>query len=109
MARDNRTYGFNLADAQGLAELIGGRAAVFETRRPMGGGALVLYRFETTADYSSGTSVSAEILTMSGSVVSASGTVNDPDQIFTGIASGTKGLAVYQGGTYYIIQAACGA
>ncbi len=78
-------------------------------RGMIGGGGLAMYRFETTADYSTGTSVGAEILTMGGTVVTASGTISDPDQIFLGIANGTKGLAIYQAGTYYIIQAACGA
>jgi hypothetical protein len=39
MARDQRTYGFSLTDAESLAELIGGRAMIIEGRRPgVGGG-----------------------------------------------------------------------
>ena len=108
MAKDNRTYGFSLTDAESLAGLIGGRAEIIPGRQPVQSNSPALYQFETTADYSTGTSVAAEILTMAGATITATGSVSDPAQIFTGIASGTKGLAIYQGGVYYIIQAACG-
>jgi hypothetical protein len=38
MAKDQRTYGFSLTDAESLAELIGGRAMIIEGRRTIGGG-----------------------------------------------------------------------
>ncbi len=109
MSKDNRTYGFSLTDAESLAELIGGRAMIIEGRRPGGGGGggATLYRFETTAAYTSGTSVTATIKTMSGTTFASGATLKDPEAIFMGMASGTKGYCIAQGGEYFAIQAAC--
>ncbi len=38
MAKDSRTYGFSLNDAESLAGLIGGRAEIIPGRQPVGGG-----------------------------------------------------------------------
>jgi len=38
VAKDNRTYGFSLNDAESLAGLIGGRAEIIPGRQPVGGG-----------------------------------------------------------------------
>jgi hypothetical protein len=111
MAKDNRTYGFSLTDAESLAELIGGRAMIIEGRRPVGGsgggGGATLYRFETTAAYTSGTSVTATIKTMAGTTFASGATLKDPEAIFIGMASGAKGYCIAQGGEYFAIQAAC--
>jgi hypothetical protein len=112
MAKDQRTYGFSLTDAESLAELIGGRAMIIEGRRPVGGGGgggATLYRFETTAAYTSGTSVTATIKTMAGTTFASGATLKDPEAIFMGMASGTKGYCIAQGGEYFAIQAACNA
>ena len=110
MAKDQRTYGFSLTDAESLAELIGGRAMIVEGRRlGGGGGGATLYRFETTAAYTSGTSVSATIKTMAGATFASGATLKDPEAIFMGMASGTKGYCIAQGGEYFVYQAACNA
>jgi len=74
-----------------------------------GGGGATLYRFETTAAYTSGTSVSATIKTMAGTTFASGATLKDPEAIFMGMASGTKGYCIAQGGEYFAIQAACNA
>jgi hypothetical protein len=38
VAKDSRTYGFSLTDAESLAGLIGGRAEIIPGRQPIGGG-----------------------------------------------------------------------
>jgi hypothetical protein len=72
-----------------------------------GGGGATLYRFETTAAYTSGTSVTATIKTMAGTTLASGATLKDPEAIFLGMASGTKGYCIAQGGEYFAIQAAC--
>jgi hypothetical protein len=74
-----------------------------------GGGGSTLYRFETTAAYTSGTSVTATIKTMAGTTFASGATLKDPEAIFMGMASGTKGYCIAQGGEYFAIQAACNA
>jgi hypothetical protein len=74
-----------------------------------GGGGATLYRFETTAAYTSGTSVTATIKTMAGTTFASGATLKDPEAIFLGMASGTKGYCIAQGGEYFAIQAACNA
>jgi hypothetical protein len=74
-----------------------------------GGGGATLYRFETTAAYTSGTSVTATIKTMAGTTFASGATLKDPEAIFMGMASGTKGYCIAQGGEYFAIQAACNA
>jgi hypothetical protein len=74
-----------------------------------GGGGATLYRFETTAAYTSGTSVTATIKTMAGTTLASGATLKDPEAIFMGMASGTKGYCIAQGGEYFAIQAACNA
>ena len=110
MAKDNRTYGFSLNDAESLAGLIGGRAEIIPGRQPVGGGGgggSTLYRFETTAAYTIGTSVSATIKTMAGTTFASGATLKDPEAIFIGLASGAKGYCIAQGGEYFAIQALC--
>jgi hypothetical protein len=110
MAKDSRTYGFSLTDAESLAGLIGGRAEIIPGRQPIGGGGgggSTLYRFETTAAYTTGTSVSATIKTMAGTTFASGATLKDPEAIFIGLASGAKGYCIAQGGEYFAIQALC--
>lgn len=74
-----------------------------------GGGAASLFRFELTANYSSGTSVAATIKTMAGSTVGTGVSLQDPEAIFLGLPSGSKGYCISQDGSYYAVQAACAA
>jgi hypothetical protein len=75
----------------------------------IGGGGGELYRFELAANFSSGTTVAATIKTMGGSTVGTGISLTDPEAIFLGLPTGSKGYCVLQGGTYYAIQAACAA
>ena len=72
-----------------------------------GGGGSTLYRFETTAAYTTGTSVAATIKTMAGTTFASGATLKDPEAIFVGLASGAKGYCIAQGGEYFAIQALC--
>ena len=100
-------YGFNAADSEALISMIGTGDSV--RRLGGGGGGATLYRFETTAAYTSGTSVTATIKTMAGTTFASGATLKDPEAIFMGMASGTKGYCIAQGGEYFAIQAACNA
>jgi len=71
------------------------------------GGGSTLYRFETTAAYTTGTSVAATIKTMAGTTFASGATLKDPEAIFVGLASGAKGYCIAQGGEYFAIQALC--
>jgi hypothetical protein len=73
------------------------------------GGGANLFRFELTADFTTGTTVAATIKTMGGSTVGTGISLTDPEAIFLGLPTGSKGYCVLQGGTYYAIQAACAA
>jgi len=99
-------YGFNAADSEALISMIGTGDSVRRLGGSGGGGA-TLYRFETTAAYTSGTSVTATIKTMAGTTLASGATLKDPEAIFLGMASGTKGYCIAQGGEYFAIQAAC--
>jgi hypothetical protein len=72
-----------------------------------GGGGATLYRFQLNANYNTGTTVGATIKTMGGTTVTSSGTLSDPEAIFFGLPSGSKGYCLLQDGTYYAIQALC--
>ena len=74
-----------------------------------GGGGGELFRFELTANFSTGTTVAATIKTMGGSTVGTGISLTDPEAIFFGLPSGSKGYCILQAGTYYAIQAACAA
>ena len=68
-----------------------------------------LFRFELTANFSTGTTVAATVKTMGGSTVGTGISLTDPEAIFLGLPTGSKGYCVLQAGTYYAIQAACAA
>ena len=72
-----------------------------------GGGGATLYRFQLNANYNTGTTVGATIKTMGGTTVTSSGVLSDPEAIFFGLPSGSKGYCLLQDGTYYAIQALC--
>ena len=56
-----------------------------------GGGGGSLFRFELTADYNTGTTVAATIKSMAGSTVGTGVSLTDPELIFFGLVSGSKG------------------
>jgi hypothetical protein len=72
-----------------------------------GGGSATLYRFQLNSNYNTGTTVGATIKTMGGTTVTSSGVLSDPEAIFFGLPSGSKGYCILQDGTYYAIQALC--
>ena len=72
-----------------------------------GGGGATLYRFQLNSNYNTGTTVGATIKTMGGTTVTSSGVLSDPEAIFFGLPSGSKGYCILQDGTYYAIQALC--
>lgn len=109
MTIDNRTYGFNKADAQELVGLIGGSDREYPEIRPRGtggGGGSRLYRFTLNEAWSSG-AAEADILLMDGTDTTTDADVLDPLGIFSELGSGDAGLCIYQDGYYYVIQAAC--
>lgn len=63
------------------------------------------FRFQSQ-EAMSGTSVSACVRQMNGEDPHIAD-IHDPDQIFEGMESGTKGLVFFQEGKYYIVQAKC--
>lgn len=63
------------------------------------------FRFQSRAELS-GVSCEACVRQMDGSDAHIA-QIYDPDGIFTGMDSGTKGLVFFQGGKYYIVQAKC--
>jgi hypothetical protein len=72
-----------------------------------GGGGGQLFRFELTANFTTGTTVAATIKNMAGTTVGTGISLTDPEAIFLGLETGSKGYCLLQGGVYYAIQAAC--
>jgi hypothetical protein len=75
-------------------------------RGRIGNDAGKLVRFALLASLSTGTA-SATIKDMAGATI-ATEDVLDPEAIFDELDIGDTGLAIAQGGKYYVIQAACG-
>jgi len=63
------------------------------------------FRFQSREDMVS-TSCTACVRQMSGEDAHIA-EIHDPDQIFEGMETGTKGLVFFQQGKYYIVQAKC--
>lgn len=105
MASDEATYGFSKADATEIVQLIGGSDVEYPETRRRGG--LGIFRFVLLANLTSGTA-SATIKNMAGTTISTKD-VLDPEGIFAELVSGDTGLAIGQGGKFYVIQAPCGA
>jgi hypothetical protein len=99
-------FGFNSRDAEDLIASIGGGDRTERLNFGSGGGAN-LFRFELTADFTTGTTVAATIKTMGGSTVGTGISLTDPELIFFGLLTGSKGYCLLQSGVYYPIQAAC--
>lgn len=99
-------FGFNKEDASALVLGLNQGDSVYKIGSGASGAA-TLYRFETTAAYTTGTSVTATIKTMAGTTFASGATLKDPEAIFVGLASGAKGYCIAQGGEYFAIQALC--
>jgi hypothetical protein len=104
MAKDESTYGFNKDDATSLVASINSPSTSYSEGRARGGGSR-LVRFALLASLSTGTA-SATIKDMAG-VTIATEDVLDPEAIFDELDIGDTGLAIAQGGKYYVIQARC--
>ena len=104
---DESTYGFSKSDAGELIQLIGSGATEFSEEWPTAGkgGGSRLVRFEMTGDWSSNIA-DADFAEMDGTAIGAD-TLRDPEGIFDALEEGAKGLAMFQGGEYFIIQAKC--
>lgn len=104
---DESTYGFSKADAGELINLIGSGATEFSEEWPGGGsgGGSRLVQFVMTSDWS-GTAADADFSEMTGAFIE-SALLRDPNAIFAVLESGAAGLAMFQGGEYYAIQAKC--
>lgn len=103
---DESTYGFSKSDAGELIQLIGSGATEFSEEWPSTGrGGARLVRFEMTGGWVS-VAADADFAEMDGTPI-GSDTLLDPEGIFELLESGAKGLAMLQGGEYFIIQAKC--
>jgi hypothetical protein len=98
-------FGFTSRDAEDLIAGIGGGDRT--ERLNFGGGGGQLFRFELTANFTTGTTVAATIKNMAGTTVGTGISLTDPEAIFLGLETGSKGYCLLQGGVYYAIQAAC--
>jgi hypothetical protein len=107
MPRDNNVWGFDKPRAQGLKNLpLDGDVEFPEIRpRGSGGGGARLVQFVLTASLASGTAT-ATFTEMDGGSI-GSDTLRDPRGIFSALGDGDDGLAIYQGGKYWVIQANC--
>jgi len=74
-----------------------------------GGGGAKLFRFSLNEDMGATTANKgdADILKMDGTDTTIDADVEDPEAIFGTLADTDTGLCLKQGGSYYIIQAAC--
>lgn len=102
---EERTFGFSKADALELVQLIGNADTEFTEMR-VRPSALKLVRFELLESLSTGTA-NATINSMDGDEIDEDD-VLDPEEIFASLTTGDTGLALKQGGKYYVIQAPCG-
>jgi len=68
-----------------------------------------LFRFTLNEDMGGTTSLvaDADIIRMGGGDTGIDAAVRDPDDYFSELTNGAKGLCVLQDGLYYIIQAEC--
>lgn len=103
--RDDRTYGFNRADAEALAKSIRSGDREYMEMRPRQN-SMRLVRFELRQDFNTGAAV-ALIKNMAGEEIEES-ILYDPEGIFEELVDKDTGLALKQSGVYYAIQAPCG-
>lgn len=107
MARDRKVYGFRKPRAEALLALPLSGDQEFPEMRPRERRAAGprLVRFEMTGDWSS-IAADADFSEMDGTPI-GSDALLDPEGIFETLESGAKGLAMFQGGEYFAVQAKC--
>lgn len=74
--------------------------------RLTGLGGVQFVRFQLAADLT-GTTVSADIFDRDGTTLASGATLEDPEEIFTGLTSGTRGIGMADAGRYFILNANC--
>ena len=95
-------YGFNSRDAE---DLIAGIGKGDRTERLSFGGVRFI-RFELTANLTTA-STTATIYDAAGTAIATGATIEDPETIFTGLTSTTRGIGMQQGPRYFILNANC--
>lgn len=94
-------YGFNRQDTDALLREIGNEGGeVPQFRHPEAGAAVTLVGFTLTSAMSS--TATATLTDVDGNSL-GSDTVRDPKGLFGFMSSGDNGLAIKQGGKYYVI------
>jgi hypothetical protein len=111
MAKDSRTYGFSLTDAESLAWLIGGRAEIIPGRQTAGGGggsSVFAFKASSTIGTTSGTAsiYAVDNMSFSGTTI-ATGAQLRASALFGSLATNTIGYCVRSGENYIVIQAGC--
>jgi hypothetical protein len=71
-----------------------------------GGGGVQFIRFQLTAELT-GTTVTANIFDRDGTTIATGATLEDPEQIFTGLTEDTRGIGMQDAGRYFILNANC--
>ena len=102
----DRTYGFSKSDAEALVASIGTTETEIPQLFPGGGGGAIFIRFQLNAELT-GTTVAATIFDRDGETIEASATLEDPEQIFTGLTEDTRGIGLRDAGRYFILNANC--
>lgn len=105
MPGDKTTYGFNARDADSLINIIESPARVFSEWQPIPAN-IRLYRFTLNEAWASN-AADADILEMDGTDTTIDADVQDPLGIFSDLTTGDAGICIFQGGSYYAIQAPC--
>jgi hypothetical protein len=103
---DDRTYGFNRADARELVATIGGREKILPSR---GFGGAIFFVCRLTSSWSSN-AATASLFTVDGATITDTGddiTVYDPLSIFATLTTDDYGWCFLQGGRYYLLQSPC--
>lgn len=113
MAKDNRTYGFSLNDAESLAGLIGGRAEIIPGRQPVGGGGggSKLFGFKITTAMTSGSGVCSlyKLKDTTYTTAIATSVTIKGSGIFGNLALDIIGQCALDEGEYIVTQAGCNA
>jgi len=97
-----------ISAASGAAEILwaeSGTGLKWALVRLGAGGGSRMVRFELTGEFASG-GAEAEFEEMDGSEIGAD-TLRDPEGIFVTLGVGDRGLAMFQGGEYFAVQAKC--
>lgn len=102
------THEHLVSTASGAAEILwveSGTGLKWALVRLGAGGGSRMVQFELTSEFASG-SADADFEEMDGSEI-GSDTLRDPVGIFASLGTGDRGLAMFQGGEYFAVQAMC--